>query len=103
MIVGEVSTLQEGYDWSRIHKDWEFNFISFAFISHHVLQLASEIHSHFQDSYILVDNQSHVSPRKSSWHSHSCTIVNVTSTTMIPNIPNLGIACAIKVISFVFY
>lgn len=96
----QVTAVEEGYDWSRLEKAIEANYTSFLFVIQQSLRIARLLFENYRNSYILLNDDMSPPPLTRSnpkTYSHSCTLVNVTTSSMFPCIPYLSISCSLKV------
>ena len=98
----EITAMEDGYDWERLARAIEANYTSFLFVIQQSLRLAKHAFANFRNSYILVNEKTVSASFNCPYpklYSHSCTLVNVTTSSMIPNIPYLSISCSLKVVA----
>lgn len=95
----EITAMEDGYDWERLARAIEANYTSFLFVIQQSLRIAKHAFANFRNSYILVNEKTVSASFNCPYpklYSHSCTLVNVTTSSMIPNIPYLSISCSLK-------
>ena len=98
----EITTMEDGYDWERLASTIEANYTSFLYVIQQSLRIAQHIFANYRNSYILVNEKTVPASFDCPYpklYSHSCTLVNVTTSSMIPYIPYLSISCSLKVVA----